>query len=375
MGSDERLAASVGSAASILWKSIRMRAKAVPGGRDGRCGGLKGKFMRTTLINRVDDAGLLSALRTTRIEIEAIEALADALRRAPLRDAFLAAVAAIAQHPGRLIVTGMGKSGLVARKIAATMTSTGTPSLFLHPGDASHGDLGMIVRDDIVLALTWSGETTELGDIIAYCRRFDVKLIVATACETSTAARAADICLPLPQVREACPNELAPTSSTTVQAVMGDALAVALIERRGFSRSDFLTFHPGGQLGAQLTTVAQLMVSGNAIPAVKAGATLLDAAVEMSSKRYGCTAIVDDEGRLIGAFTDGDMRRSFAGNNFDDGIARHMTPSPLAVAPDTLSTLALKIMNDRGVTVLFVCTGDRLEGIVHLHDLLRAGVA
>jgi len=331
--------------------------------------------MRTSLADRSDDAGLLSALRTTRIEIEAVKTLSDALSKPPLRDSFLDAVAAIANQPGRLIVTGMGKSGLVGRKIAATMTSTGTPSLFLHPGEASHGDLGMIGRDDIVLALSWSGETTELGDIIAYCRRFDVRLIVATASHDSTAARAADICLALPKVREACPNELAPTSSTTVQAVLGDALAVALIERRGFTRSDFLTFHPGGQLGAQLTMVAQLMGVGAEIPVVQAGATLLDAAVEMSSKRYGCTAVIDEQGRLVGAFTDGDMRRSFAGGNLDDGIARYMTPSPLTITPDTLSTQALKLMNDHGVTVLFVCTGDRLEGIVHLHDILRAGVA
>ncbi|PXA83381.1 KpsF/GutQ family sugar-phosphate isomerase [Nostoc sp. 3335mG] len=331
--------------------------------------------MRSTLADRGDDAGLMSALRTTRIEIEAVEALSDALRRPPLRDAFLNAVSVIAAHAGRLIVTGMGKSGLVGRKIAATMTSTGTPSLFLHPGEASHGDLGMIGHDDSVLVLSWSGETTELGDIIAYCQRFDVKLIVATSQPDSTAARAADVCLCLPQVREACPNELAPTSSTTVQAVLGDALAVALIERRGFTRSDFMTFHPGGQLGAQLTTVAQLMGTGEDVPRVGAGATLLDAAVEMSSKRYGCTAIVDEDGRLLGAFTDGDMRRSFAGNNLHDGIDRHMTPSPLTISADTLSTQALKLMNRHGVTVLFVCADDRLEGIVHLHDILRAGVA
>jgi len=327
------------------------------------------------LANRTDDAGLLSALRTTRIEIEAVEALADALRTPPLREAFLEAVTAIVSHSGRLIVTGMGKSGLIGRKIAATMTSTGTPSLFLHPSEASHGDLGMIGRDDIVLALSWSGETTELGDIIAYCGRFGVQLIVATSRAESTAARAADICLPLPKVREACPNELAPTSSTTVQAVLGDALAVALIERRGFTRSDFLTFHPGGQLGAQLTTVVEFMGTGADIPVVKTGATLLDAAVEMSSKRYGCTAIVDEEHRLVGAFTDGDMRRSFASTNLHDSIDLHMTLSPLTISADTLSTQALKIMNDRAVTVLFVCEGDQLEGIIHLHDILRAGVA
>lgn len=331
--------------------------------------------MRPEPADRGNEAGLLSALRTTRIEIEALEALAEALRQPPLRDAFLDAVGAIAQQSGRLIVTGMGKSGIIGRKIAATMRSTGTPSLFLHPSEASHGDLGMISRDDTVLALSWSGETTELSDIIAYCRRFGVKLIVATSRHDSTAARSADICLTLPRVREACPNELAPTSSTTVQVVLGDALAVALIERRGFTRSDFLVFHPGGQLGAQLTTVAQLMGTDGKIPAIRADATLLDAAIEMGSKRYGCTAIVDDAGLLIGAFTDGDLRRSLASNNTGDRIDRYMTPSPLTVTADTLSTQALKIMNDNGVTALFVCDGGRLEGIVHLHDILRAGVA
>jgi arabinose-5-phosphate isomerase len=330
---------------------------------------------RDPLADPDEEAGLLSALRTIRIEIAATEALADALNAPPLRDAFVDAVAAIAAHTGRLIVTGMGKSGIIARKIAATMTSTGTPAQFLHPSEASHGDLGMIGADDMVLVLSWSGETTELGDIIAYCRRFGVKMIVATSRPDSTAARTADICLPLPQVREACPNKLAPTSSTTVQAVLGDALAVALIERRGFSSSDFLVFHPGGQLGAQLTTVAQLMGTGGDMPVIGADATLLDAAMEMSSKRYGCAAIVDGDGRLIGAFTDGDMRRSFTSNDLNDTISRHMTPSPLSITADTLSSHALRIMNARGVTVLFVCDGDRLEGIVHMHDLLRAGVA
>ena len=322
-----------------------------------------------------DESGLLSALRTTRIEIDALQAFAEALRAPPLRQGFVAAVAAISSLSGRLIVTGMGKSGLVGRKIAATMTSTGTPSLFLHPGEASHGDLGMIGLEDVVMALSWSGETTELSDIIAYCRRFGVTLIVATAHADSTAGRAADICLALPRVREACPNELAPTSSTTVQAVLGDALAVALIERRGFTRSDFLTFHPGGQLGAQLTTVAQLMARDDDVPMVRTGATLLDATFEMSRKRYGCTAVVDGNDRLVGAFTDGDLRRSFASKHLGDDIREHMTATPISVGPDTLTSDALRILNDNAVLVLFVCEHTRLVGVIHLHDILRAGVA
>lgn len=331
--------------------------------------------MQATVANVMDESGLLSALRTTRIEIDALQAFAEALRAAPLRQGFIDAVAAIGALSGRLVVTGIGKSGLVGRKIAATMRSTGTPSLFLHASEASHGDLGMIGHEDIVLALSWSGETTELGDIIAYCRRFGVKLIVATASADSTAGRAADICLTLPQVCEACPNQLAPTSSTTVQAVLGDALAVALIERRGFSRSDFLKFHPGGQLGAQLTTVAQLMARGGDVPMVRIGATLLDATVEMSRKRYGCTAVVDDNDRLVGAFTDGDLRRSFASKHLGDDIREHMTATPISVSPETLTSDALRILNDSAVSVLFVCFETRLVGVIHLHDILRAGVA
>ncbi len=331
--------------------------------------------MRSVAMHRTSDAAFESALRTVRIEQEALSTLATALEQPSLRDAFGRTIAMLAAASGRLIVTGMGKSGIIGRKIAATMTSTGTPSLFIHPGEASHGDLGMITPDDIVLAITWSGETTELGDMIAYCRRFGVKLIVATAKPDSTAGRAADICLALPHVREACPNELAPTSSTTLQAVLGDALAIALIEQRGFSKSDFLAFHPGGRLGAQLTTVEQLMGRGEDVPIVRTDATLMDATFEMSRKRYGSTAVVDDGGNLVGVFTDGDLRRSFASQHLHDAIEAHMTPNPLAVPACTLSTEALRIMNDSAVTVLFVCEGARPVGVLHLHDLLRAGVA
>lgn len=331
--------------------------------------------MQSSVVNARDESGLLSALRTTRIEIEALQALNDALRTPPLRQAFLDAVSAISAQSGRLVVSGMGKSGLIGRKIAATMRSTGTPSLFVHPGEASHGDLGMIGQGDIVLALTWSGETSELGDIIAYCRRFAIPLIVATSKCDSTAGRAADICLTLPRVREACPNELAPTSSTTVQAVLGDALAVALIERRGFTSSDFLTFHPGGRLGAQLSTVGQLMARGDAVPKVGVGATLMDATVEMSCKRFGCTAVVDDEDRLIGAFTDGDLRRSFANTHLGTDIRAHMTVSALSIGAELLTSDALRIMNENAVSVLFVCLDERLIGVLHLHDILRAGIA
>ena len=326
-------------------------------------------------LTRVHGQALASALKTVRIEQDALNVLALALRDSSLRETFEHAVSMIATTRGRLIVSGMGKSGIIGRKIAATMTSTGTPSLFLHPGEASHGDLGMIGPDDIVLAITWSGETTELSDIIAYCSRFNVKLIVVTTRVESTAGRAADICLVLPNVREACPNDLAPTSSTTIQAVLGDALAIALVENRGFSKADFLTFHPGGRLGAQLTVVEQLMGCADEIPVVRLDATLMDATIEMSRKRYGSTAVVDGDGNLVGAFTDGDLRRSFAANNLHDNIEAHMTANPLSVPKEMLSTEALRMMNENAVTVLFVCDGARLIGALHLHDVLRAGVA
>ncbi len=326
-------------------------------------------------MSRIDEAALRSALNTVQIEQNALSTLALALRQPRLRDGFLQAISAISATNGRLIVTGMGKSGIIARKIAATMTSTGTPSLYIHPGEASHGDLGMITPDDIVLALTWSGETPELSDIISFCHRFGAMLIVVTSRCDSSAGRAANICLTLPQVREACPNQLAPTSSTTVQTVLGDALAVALIEERGFSPSDFLKFHPGGRLGAQLVTVGQLMGKDDEVPVVRAGASLMDATIEMSRKRYGSTAVVNDAGELIGAFTDGDLRRSFATNHLEQPICEHMTPNPLTVAPSTLSSEALRIMNDNAVSVLFVCDDRQLVGAIHIHDVLRAGVA
>jgi arabinose-5-phosphate isomerase len=240
-----------------------------------------------------------SALKTLEIEMQALETLKIALEGQALGRQVDRAIKALAATKGRVIVTGMGKSGHIARKIAATMRSTGTSALYLHPGEASHGDLGVITKQDVVLAITWSGETAELGDILHYCNHYGVTLIVATSHADSTAGRAADICLAMPAVKEACPNELAPTSSTTLQLVLGDALAVALIEARGFTSSDFRIFHPGGKLGAQLSTVAEIMGVGDAIPRVDGDASLTSATIEMSAKRYGCTAVVDEAGRLV----------------------------------------------------------------------------
>lgn len=316
-----------------------------------------------------------SALKTLEIEIQALEALRGALEKSELGRNVDAAIRAIVASRGRVIVTGMGKSGHIARKIAATMRSTGTSALYLHPGEASHGDLGLISQSDIVLAITWSGETTELSDILHYCRRFGVKLIVATSHSDSTAARAADICLVMPPVREACPNSLAPTSSTTLQLVLGDALAVALVEAQGFTSSDFRTLHPGGHLGAQLCTVGQIMGTGEAIPRVGRDASLTSATLEMSRKRYGCTAVVDDADMLVGAFTDGDLRRCIAVHDLNDNIGEHMSANPLAVPQDMLASEALRLLNENAISVLFVVESGKLVGIVHMHDIVRAGVA
>lgn len=316
-----------------------------------------------------------AARDTIRIEREALVALEAALAEGSLSEAFARTFDVILAMRGRVIATGIGKSGLVARKIAATLMSTGTPSAYLHPGEANHGDLGMITPDDVVLALSWSGETPELAEIIHHARRLGVPLIVATANAESAAGRAADICLALPAVREACPHQLAPTSSTTVQGVMGDALAVALIRRRGFGVGDFHRLHPGGRLGAKLATVAQFMGTGDAVPVIPQHATLMEATVEMSRKRYGCTAVVDASGHLVGVFTDGDLRRSFACGRNDAPVVEHMTARPLTIKRDTLSSEALRIMTANAVTALFVCDGAALLGVIHLHDVLRADVS
>ena len=315
-----------------------------------------------------------SALRTLETEILGLQDLRKALTTASLGDEFVKAAQVFASAKGRIVVTGIGKSGHVARKIAATFCSTGTPAFYLHPGEASHGDLGAISETDVVFAVTWSGETSELGDVIKYCGLNRLPLVVATANPNSLAGEAADICLTLPRVKEACPNELAPTTSTTVQMALGDALAVALIEARGFSSRNFRVFHPGGRLGAQLATLEQIMGTGEALPHVPMGATLRSATIEMSRKRYGCTAVVDDEERLVGAFTDGDLRRCITLHDLDETIEQLMSPKPVTAEPTMLSTEALTLMNKNAVSVLFVTEGEKLVGIVHMHDLVRLGI-
>jgi arabinose-5-phosphate isomerase len=326
------------------------------------------------VVTQIAQPYIESAVNTVRLEILAIQALETALTSGSFAESLNAAIMAMVATEGRVVVCGMGKSGHIGRKIAATLRSTGTSALFLHPGEASHGDLGLITNKDVVLAITWSGETSELRDVFNYCNQFDVPLIVATAEPESTAARVANICLLLPKVREACPNDLAPTSSTTLQLVLGDVLAVALIEARGFSPSDFRTFHPGGKLGTLLQAVDKIMGTGDAIPKVSRGEPLGIATIEMSRKRYGATAVVNENDVLVGVFTDGDLRRCIAVNDLSAPIGEHMTVNPVTVPPGTLCSEALGLMNENAVSVLFVVSQGHVVGAVHMHDIVRAGL-
>lgn len=329
--------------------------------------------MSTNLANH--DAA--SAIETVGCELRGLESLRDALA-GPLGAAFSRAVDVLERAAGRVIVTGVGKSGHVARKIAATLASTGKPAHFVHPSDASHGDLGMVRPEDAVLALSWSGETAELADLIAYTRRFGVPLIASTARAESTLARAADVALVLPETAEACPDSLAPTTSTTMQMALGDALAVALLARRGFSSDDFRDLHPGGRLGARLQRVEDLMHRGDEVPTVREDATLAEAIVRMTSGRFGITGVVDAAGELVGVITDGDLRRAFASGltrGLDGQMAREtMSHAPQTIAPGELATAALARMNTERITSLFAVRDRRAVGIVHIHDLLRAGL-
>jgi len=317
---------------------------------------------------------IASAVRTLEVEAAGVSALSAAIHDG-LGQAFVAAVELIRGVRGRLIVTGMGKSGHVGRKIAATFASTGTPAYFVHPSEASHGDLGMITADDVIMAISWSGETAELKDLTDYSRRFKISLIAVTSNAESTLAAAADIVLSLPLAREACPHNLAPTTSTLMQQALGDALAIALLESRGFTALKFAELHPGGKLGAMLKFVRDIMRAGDDVPLVKAGTRMADALVVMTAKSVGCVVIVNAEGRLTGIITDGDLRRHMSANLVDQPVEAIMTREPKTVRPDQLASEALEILNASKKTQLIVAVQDKPIGVVHVHDLLRAGVA
>jgi arabinose-5-phosphate isomerase len=317
---------------------------------------------------------LASAFRTLETESDGLAALTAAMADG-LGAPFTAAVETIRAARGRVIVTGMGKSGHVARKIAATLASTGTPAFFVHAADASHGDLGMITSDDVMLALSWSGETEELKDLINYSRRFRIALIAVTVNLESTLGKAADIVLVLPSAREACPHNLAPTTSSLMQLALGDALAIALLESRGFTAVDFGVFHPRGQLGAALKFIRDVMHPGDAVPLIARGVPMSEAIVEMSAKGFGCVAVIEATGKLAGVITDGDLRRHMRADLLQATVDDVMTALPKTVRPDQLASEALQVLNASKITALIVVEMDQPIGIVHFHDLLRAGVA
>lgn len=311
-----------------------------------------------------------SGEQVLRTEASAIMQLADSLN-----GDFSQAVATLLACRGRVVVSGMGKSGHVANKIAATMASTGTPAFFVHPAEASHGDLGMIQRDDVVLALSNSGETAELTDLVAYTRRFSIPLIAITSRAQSALATAADTALILPPCPEACPNGLAPTTSTTLMLALGDALAVAVLESKGFSADDFRNFHPGGKLGKTLLRISELMHSGDALPLCAATDKMRTVLVTMTAKSFGCAGVINAEGDLIGVITDGDLRRHLAGDILDQSAQDIMTSNPFTIPPTMLAAEAIKHLNETKRTNVFVIEGRKPVGILHIHDLLRAGLA
>lgn len=319
-------------------------------------------------------SAIQSAQRTLLTEGTGLKLLHDAMGE-ELGQAFAQAVETILAAPGRVIISGMGKSGHVGRKIAATMASTGTPAHFVHPGEASHGDLGMIQPDDVILAMSWSGESSELADIIAYARHNDVKLIGITSRADSSLGVGAHICLCLPKAKEACPNGLAPTTSTTMQLALGDALAVALLESRGFTSQDFRRYHPGGKLGAQLRQVSAVMHTGDRLPLIQLGKMMSEAIVTISSKGLGCVIVVNPDSKLGGLVTDGDLRRHMAPDLLGRSVDEIMTKSPKTVTPDTLIAEALEIMESRKISSLVVVEDERPVGLIHILDLLRIGAA
>jgi arabinose-5-phosphate isomerase len=302
-------------------------------------------------------------------EAEGLKALADVLD-----DSFVRALDAMQRTRGRVIVSGMGKSGHVARKIAATLASTGTPAQYVNPGEASHGDLGMITRDDAVLALSNSGETAELSDLVAHTKLLNIPLIAMVGRRGSGLDAAADASLVLPDLAEACSLNLAPTTSTTAMLALGDALAVALLERQGFSPEDFSALHPGGQLGRRFIRLSQVMHAGGAMPLAAPETPMSEALLTMTEKSFGCIGITGPDGALIGIVTDGDLRRHMDGTLLERTAGEVMTPDPLTMPPDMLAAAALRTMNERKITAVFVVQDGAPRGIVKIHDLVRAGI-
>ncbi|MBI05321.1 MAG: KpsF/GutQ family sugar-phosphate isomerase [Pelagibacteraceae bacterium] len=326
-----------------------------------------------TLVDNIcssSSSALESARRVLDVEISGLQALSRAL------DArFTQAVVLLGNVEGRVIVTGMGKSGHIARKIAATLASTGTPSQYVHPGEASHGDLGMITSKDAVIAMSNSGETAELSDIVAYVKLKRIPLISITGRPDSVLAEAADVSLLVPDSPEACPLSLAPTTSTTVMLVLGDAIAVTLLERRGFSPDDFHLLHPGGQLGSRLIRADDIMRSGRDLPLVSVDTPMAEAIIEMTAKQLGCVGVSTADGKLVGVITDGDLRRHMEGDILAMMASEVMTADPKTVGYDSLAAQVLAMMNENKITTSFVVAEGEPLGIIHIHDILRTGLS
>jgi arabinose-5-phosphate isomerase len=286
---------------------------------------------------------------------------------------FAAAVELIASVRGRLIITGMGKSGHIGCKLAATFASTGTPAFFVHPGEASHGDLGMVMKEDIIIALSNSGQTDELRDIIAYAKRFNIPLISIVRRQDSLLAESSNIALVMPDTKEAS-SVKAPTTSTTMTLALGDALAIAVSERKGFNDEAFNVFHPGGKLGKAFLTVANLMHKSGELPLVAPKLQMKDVLIIMTAKRFGCAAVIDEDRTLLGIITDGDLRRHMDSSFIDKTAAEVMTKNPITIRPNALAAEAVGVMNERSITSLFVLEEGKPIGIIHIHDCLRAGV-
>lgn len=313
----------------------------------------------------------ISAIKTIDSEIDTINRLKDSVKAENLTKA----LDFMQNSKGRIIITGMGKSGHIGRKIAASLASTGTPSFFVHPAEASHGDLGMITEDDVVVAISNSGESRELIDILNYCKRFGIKLIAITKNAESSLGKAGDVVLGLPNNGEACPLGLAPTSSTTATLVLGDILTVGMIERKGFSKEDFNDRHPGGKLGSILKRVSDLMHTGQEMPILDENSNMQAVLLEMTSKRLGCVGFINQAGDLTGILTDGDLRRCLSSKILEEKAIDLMTHNPKTISPNAMTAEALKIMHDKKITNLFVLEGKKPVGVIHIHDLLNNGVA
>ncbi len=322
------------------------------------------------MLNKLQNSDILNAIKTIDCEIEAINEL-----KMLLDDNLTKALDMIENTKGRVILSGMGKSGHIARKIAASLASTGTPSFFMHPAEASHGDLGMVTEDDIIIAISNSGESRELIDILNYSKRFGIKLIAITKNPDSSLGKAGDIVLKLPQTKEACPLGLAPTSSTTATLVLGDVITVGMIERKGFSKVQFNQRHPGGKLGSILQKIKDIMHQGVEMPLLSQNASFDDIILEMTSKRLGCVGFLNEKGDFCGMLTDGDLRRCIKQDLKNAHAYQIMTKSPITANKEMFASEAIKIMNERKITNLFVLEDSKPIGVVHIHDLLKSGVA